>query len=517
MLDFTKETFAVFVCSTTGDGVPPNESTAFRDALVENDLVVPDTCSLSVLALGDNAYPHFCRAGAIFDNLFHQNRLLPLVQIDQEDWPVIDAWIHSVSTALTARISNHTVSTLHDYLPSAIQKYASTMHTHQRHTRNNPFEATVISRRLLSTPKSGRDDDKEVVRVEFDITDSGIRYSAGDALAVVPNNNLDHVQRLLLAMASNGDEMVQVRDRNDFLQFEHALLQHLDISTVTAELLVSLRDRSLQSAETTLAEKLLNGQAFSEYGKSYASEREVFDALSDFISARLSAQDLVTVLKPLHARYYSISSTPITSPDTIATTVDVLRYTSLNIQRQGVASTYLQDRVNLNQTKVCIFLTNNPNFRLPKDGTKPIIMIGPGTGIAPFIAFMQERIACDAAGANWIFFGCRHSTQDFVYKEQLLQWSETGVLNLRTAFSRDQLRKIYVQERMRECDRQLWELIEEGAHIYVCGDGRHMAGDVDDTLCKIVEQYGEKSEEEAKEFLESLSQKKRYQRDVWIS
>lgn len=526
ILDLTRETFVVFVCSTTGDGVPPNEAAAFRDALVSRDVVLPQQCRHSVLALGDKAYPHFCRAGAIFDSLFgDSSRMLPCVNVDQEDWSVINTWISDLTAAISKELSRRTLNETHDYLNAAIDKYASALENNVDacYTRNNPFLATVTAKRLLTAPRTGAPDEKEVVRVEFDISGSSMKYESGDALAVVPENNPEHVTLLLRAMASNGDELVRLSDKADPMEFEAALSTSLDIATVKPDLIAALGRRCEQESERELAEKilgydpLLGGDGITEFGKAYAAKREVFDVLNDFVTASMSPQQLTSVLRPLHARYYSISSTPVTSPDVIATTVDVLRYSSLNIERQGVASTYLRERCKMDSTKVPVFISKNPNFRLPKDDEKPIIMIGPGTGLAPFVAFVEERIARNASGENRLFFGCRHEKQDFLYRDELASFAADGCLKLHTAFSRDGKEKVYVQHQMKEYAEELWQLIDGGAHVYVCGDGGRMAGDVDRTLCNIVGECGSMSEEDAAAYLEQMSEQKRYQRDVWVS
>lgn len=482
--------------------------------------------SIAILALGDRSYPHFCRAGAIFDNLLPGNRLLPRVDINQEDWPRIKNWMQNIESALADAMSTAPPSHLPDYLTGSINKYAaSTCHVDVRYTRRNPFLASITLRQDLTVAMSPVSDPKEVVRIQFDISGSDMRYQVGDALCVVPRNNPDHVTRLLLSLASNGDEMVRINDYSDPVQFEIALTEALDISTIKPELVATLARRCDQAIEYDLGVKILgydvrmeNGVGVSAFGKAYLEEREVFDILSDFVSASISAHELVKVLRPLHARYYSISSTPVTSPNAIDITVDVLRYSSLDVERQGVSSTFLKDRCRVNDTKVALFITKNPNFRLPNDLCRPIIMIGPGTGVAPFVAFVEERIARDATGENVLFFGCRHAKQDFLYRERLLQYNDMGHLQLHTAFSRDSAKKIYVQQRILEHGEQLWSLIhDKSAHIYVCGDGGNMARDVDATLCNIIMQYGCMNKEDADNFIANLSNSKRYQRDVWVS
>lgn len=532
VVDFTKERFVAIACSTTGDGVPPNEAADFREALVDRDVVMPENCCFSVLALGDRAYPHFCRAGVIFDELFGENRLLERVDIDQEDWQDIDEWIDNFTAAVEKSIdANSDEAELdEDYLKAAMVKYAEASQNQEgRYSRNEPFMATLVNQELLTAPRTGAPDDKEVIRVEFDISGSGIQYDVGDAVGVVPLNNSEHVTRLLLGMASGGDEMIRITDKGELTKFEHALTEKLDIRHAKPELVQLLAQRARDDVELQLAEKVLgydaanpdvaerNSSTVTAWGKQYLAEREVFDVLGDFVTSRLSAQELTDSLRPLHARYYSISSTSRVTPDTIAATVDVMRYETLNVEREGVASTFLKDRCKVNKTKVGVFISKNTNFRLPTDDDRPIIMIGPGTGIAPFIGFIEERIDQGARGENWLFFGCRHEKQDFLYGKQLKDYADSGKLRLQTAFSRDGPEKVYVQHKMAKCAKDMWRLLEGEAHIYVCGDGGKMAEDVDAELQRIVQEQGHMSVVEATDYLTNLSDSKRYQRDVWVS
>lgn len=527
VLDLTKERFLTLVCSTAGDGVPPNEAADFRDALVARDIVMPPGCRFAVLALGDRSYPHFCRSGIMFEELFGENRFLERVDIDQEDWPEIDDWIDAVVKAVSEAPEGEQPD--EDYLRGAMAKYAAAMENQGAcYTRNEPYMATLVRQDLLTAPRTGRKDEKEVVRVEFDITGSGLQYELGDAVGVVPLNNSEHVLRLLQGMACDGLDTVTVTEKSDPVKFEDALTEKLDIRYVKPELVHALVQKATDASETELAAKILgydvkgianhSSSSVTEWGKQYLADRDVLDVLGDFVSANLTPQELTDVLRPLHARYYSISSSSATMPDTIAATVDVLRYLTLETPREGVASTFLKDRCKVDETKVGVFVSKNTNFRLPMDNSKPIVMIGPGTGIAPFIGFVEERLHEAASGANWLFFGCRHETQDFLYGDRLKEYAANGALTLKTAFSRDGPRKVYVQHRMAECAEDLWQLIDkDGAHIYVCGDGGKMAEDVDAELRRIAGKHGNMSIREVENYVSSLTEAKRYQRDVWVS
>lgn len=585
-VDFAKEPNVLLICSTTGDGVPPNEAEDMMDALRAGSVNFHASLRYGVLALGDRSYPHFCRGGIIFEELLtKESRLPPALDrgdVDQEDWDAINAWIESFMKCIPANgiqqtysrqfsidrepCEDSTVSTClqdtvnEDYLRSSIEKYASNLDDAggaARFSRHEPYMAGLISRTPLTTPVSLspgsnsqanttvlRDDVKEVVRIEFDIADSGIRYKSGDSIGVMPKNNTITVEKLLQALAATGDEPVvlgsdamSIADAAAAtpIKLKQALEDHLDLRIVRAELIEALGIATSDVRERTKAAQLLqNGELLlsrsddavdkcttillTDTGRKYVDERDVLDVLGDFVGASLSPAEISRLLRPLTARYYSISSTPQVSPHRIAITVDVLRYVSLNIPREGVASTFLNDRTVPGESNVGIFVSKNDNFRLPQDGTKPIIMIGPGTGIAPFIAFIDERIATNAQGKNILFFGCRHESQDFLYKTKLEKLAKIDALDLETAFSRDQPEKIYVQHRMLARAREIWKLIDqEEAHTYICGDGSHMAPDVEATLSRLIQEQGQKSAAEAIAYLDSLTDRGRLQRDVWIS
>lgn len=535
VIDFTRESIVAFVCSTTGDGVPPNEATNFRDALTTTDVVLPSTTRFAILALGDRAYPHFCRAGVIFDDLLPDAcRLLPRVDVDQEDWDVIDEWIESLQSAIYDHFAKSPPTTVSsDYLRSAVDKYAVSLSSSDaRFSFQNPFLAPITYRKLLTGP-STHQDHKQVVRVEFDISSSGMDYKSGDALAIIPKNNPAHVMRLLRTLATNGDELVHLADSHDrSVTFETALSTAFDLKTVRPQLIAFLARHSASAEEVSLARRVLGYDprdpaahssnsslpALTEFGKQYISEREINDVLMDFPSAPVTVQQISDHLRPLHARYYSISSSPLKDPNTVAITVDVIRYETGSAQREGVASTFLHDRCRIDDSKVGVFVSKNDNFRLPTNHSKPIIMIGPGTGIAPFIAFLEEREANGATGSNWLFFGCRFEKQDFLYADELLDFAGRGFLKLFTAFSRDGPEKVYVQDHIRSNGAKLWDLInQQEAHIYICGDGTKMAGDVDRALRETFSLHGNMTFEDATAYLQKLAEDKRYQRDVWVS
>jgi sulfite reductase (NADPH) flavoprotein alpha-component len=543
-VDFSRETHLLLVCSTTGDGVPPNEAEDFRDALCDSSVRFRAGLKFGVIALGDSGYPHFCRGGIVVDELLAREvgvvPALKRAEVDQEDWDVITPWIQSFIAVATAGAETKPIVVAasaadDDYLDAALEKYAiSVDESAVRYTRNEPYHARVVTKTQLtvaSTLSACQRTDKAVIRVEFDIANSGIIYKAGDALGVIPRNNPESVEKILLALAANGDELVSLGGAGDIssavsrvpVQLMQALTDMLDLKTVRAELLQALVSATSDQSERDFAAKLVDATGhLTGFGKSYTETKEVVDVLSDFVGARLSPAEVARLLRPLTARYYSISSTPVVSPDRIAITVDVLRYVTSNTPREGVASTFLNDRVAVSRDEsVGIFVSRNENFRLPADRSVPIIMIGPGTGIAPFIGFLNERLAFNAnglSGRNVLFFGCRHAAQDYLYSKELKEMAARGDLDLVTAFSRDQPEKIYVQDRLRQRSTDIWNLIDErGAHVYICGDGRHMAPDVDRMLLSIVAERSNRSDFEAAAYMKKLADGGRIHRDIWVS
>lgn len=592
-INFAREHALLLVCSTTGDGVPPNEARDFRDALQQAEVAMPTTLKYAVLAMGDKGYPHFCRGGIIFDELLRESTstpsCVPRGDVDQEDWDVITPWVESFIEYVLQNVdaygtANDTIqaSNVHDqlkgdpptsnghaplpdvigtnsghdeydYLVSAMAKYAESLEDSAgavRYTRNEPYFARLTSRSDLTCASKGGlapgELPKHVIRVELDIEGAGIKYSAGDALGVVPRNNPDAVERLLRTIACSGDELVSPSSfvgsgpesptpgilsaaTAPPVKLKAALEESVDLRVVRAELLHALLKATTDATEKTRLEELLGvpsgepshtppSPSGDAAWKKYAEERDVVDVLSDFPSATLSPAELVNLMRPLTARYYSISSSPVVSPDRVALTVDVLRYMTLSTPREGVASTFLNDRVAIGQDPVGVFISRNDNFRLPQDSSRPIVMIGPGTGIAPFIAFLDERTNANATGRNILYFGCRHERSDFLYADRLQDLERRGELELHTAFSRDQAEKIYVQHRLRENSSETWKLLDEdNAHVYICGDGARMALDVDAELRRIVRIEGGMTTEQASTYLEQLAERGRLQRDVWVT
>lgn len=531
-VDFAREHMLLVVCSTTGDGVPPSEAESFRDSVRTQEIELPSSLPFALLALGDSRYLHFCRGGVIFEELLRnatgKSPVIPRVDIDQEDWSDVLRWAIATRKAVNelARCVTTSDDAVHeDYLADALRAHAERSNSAVlRYSRTNPYVATLTKREsLCATPNRRIVDMKNVIRVELAVDPCKLPYMAGDALGVLPKNNAEAVAQALKLLAANGDEVVLLDGANsEPVSLEMALTERLDLRAIRAELVVALRNAATSAKERETADGLQvvdNGGTvtLSEAGHKYASERHVVDALSDFGSAQLQVDVFARLLRTLQTRYYSISSSPVLCHSSIACTLDVVRYVSRGVSREGVASTYLNDRVRIGD-EVCVFVSRNNNFRLPVDTDLPVVMIAAGTGIAPFMAFIKERVATHATGDNVLFFGCRYAYHDFLYADRLREWAENGSLVLHAAFSRDQEEKIYVTTRLREQRVVVWEMLQkQDAHAYVCGYGGAMARDVHDALRDVVEVGGEMTSDEAEAFLELLQTQRRYQRDVWVS
>lgn len=371
--------------------------------------------------------------------------------------------------------------------------------------KKNPFPAETIDTLILN----GEGSSKETLHLEFSLTGSGFSYEPGDALAVLPVNAPDVVKAVIQAAKLSGGEEIEVKNVGKKLLAD-ALREDYDITALSRAVLTKLAEAS-SSADL---QKLLAEDA-KEKLKEYNYGREIVDAISDFAPNGISADALVSIFRKLPPRLYSIASSPLAHPDEVHLTVAAVRYESHGRQRKGVCSTYLADLVKAGDT-VPMFIQPNKNFRLPADDATPIIMVGPGTGVAPFRAFVEHRAATEAKGKSWLFFGDQHYTYDFLYQ---LEWQDQlksgNLTRLDVAFSRDQPEKVYVQDRMIQQAKELYQWLQEGAHFYVCGDANRMASDVHQALISIVENQAGISREAAESYVEDLKKSKRYQRDVY--
>ena len=377
------------------------------------------------------------------------------------------------------------------------------------YSRKNPFPGKLTVNRLLSLHGSG----KEIRHHEISLAGSGLAYEAGDSLGVFPTNDPRLVGEILHALGATGAEEVPGPD-GAAVPLRRALTRDLAVTQPNKEFLAALAAK-LGDEDDSVVGTLLRDPMRKDDVAKYIYGMEVIDFLHAHPSVRWTAPEFVASLRRLQPRLYSISSSPRMFPEAVHLTVAAVRYDTHGRRRHGVASTHLAERVGETET-VPVFFHSAKHFRLPTDGTTPVVMVGPGTGVAPFRAYLQDRAASGATGKNWLFFGDQREKQDFLYREELEAWQAKGVLtHLHTAFSRDQEHKVYVQHRMLEHAAELWRWLEEGAHFFVCGDAQRMAKDVDAALHQVVQTASGKSEEEAAQYVEGLKKTKRYKRDVY--
>ena len=370
------------------------------------------------------------------------------------------------------------------------------------YSRKNPFPAQLAARRSLTGSGSG----KETLHFEVSLSGSDLSYEVGDSLGIFPANDAAGVNAVLSAAGLTGEEPVESAGAN----LREVLTHQVTLREPSRQLLAAILEKCPSAAELS---ELTDPEAKSVMDD-WVDGREVVDILESYPQARFTPDELVKVLRRLQPRLYSIASSPKAHPEAVHLTVAVVRYELHGRQRQGVCSTYLADRVETRP--VPVFIHSAKHFRPPEDPAVPVIMVGPGTGIAPFRAFLQEREATGATGPAWLFFGDRNRTTDFLYEEEINAWLERGVLHrLDTAFSRDQAEKVYVQHRMLENGAEIWRWLAQGAYFYVCGDAARMAKDVDDALHRIVKVEGGKTDEEAAAFVGELKKAKRYRKDVY--
>ena len=376
--------------------------------------------------------------------------------------------------------------------------------------KNNPFHAKLVDRRRLSSASSLKDTQHFSVSLDG----SGLTYKCGDSLGVFPTNNAQSVSALLKAAGFTGSESVTIPKDVSAITLKEALTNRLSLNGPTYKFVQLLHDRATDEAQkATLASRI--AEADPEKKKSWIEQHEYVDLFEEFSSAKISAQELIELQRKLMPRLYSISSAPSKYPNEIHLTVAVVRYETNGRKREGVCSTYLADRAQFNTPEVPVFVAHS-HFGLPADDSVPVIMVGPGTGVAPFRSFVMDRATRGAKGRNWLFFGDQRKDHDFLYADEWADYLKSGALTrLDLAFSRDQAEKIYVQDRMRENAAELWKWISEGAYFYVCGDAKRMAKDVDAALHQIVSEYGKMSPEAAIDWVKQFKKDGRYQRDVY--
>jgi sulfite reductase (NADPH) flavoprotein alpha-component len=495
----------LIVTSTWGDGDPPDNATEFWKSLAAESAPKFEGLAYSVLALGDRNYSDFCGAGRKFDErlaALGARRVLPRIDCDVDYETAAAQWITAIWPALPkgAGERERPAEPITSVVPTASASAATSA---ARFSRTNPFPARLITNRLLNAPGSA----KETRHIEISLEGSGLEYEVGDALGVLPRNCEELVAEILRVGGWKESTQVSTPDGQS-IALREALLTKFDLRKPTSALVDAI-------AKTEGCERIVNLLSPEKDAlKEYLAQREVIDLLCEYSSFRPDAAEFAKLLGKIQPRLYSISSSLRAFPGQVHLTVGIVRYETCGRKRKGLCSTFLADRVSADGT-VPVFVQPSHGFKLPKNPATPIIMVGPGTGIAPFRAFLHERKAAGAPGKNWLLFGDQQAACDFLYRDELESFRTSGLLNrLDLAFSRDQAEKIYVQNRMLENAAELYRWLEDGAHFYVCGDAKRMAKDVDAALHKVVELAGQTADEAAA-YIQKLKSEKRYQRDVY--
>ena len=488
-----RESFVSLVISTHGEGDPPDDAELFHEFLMSNKAPKLDDLKFAVLALGDSSYVNYCQTGRELDSRLKElgaEQILPIVECDLDYEDPASRWSQDVIKSLPDELASAAeVSRLHAVKPVA------------PYDKHRPFGAEVLTNQKITGAQSSKD----VRHVELSLEGSGLSYEPGDSLAVIADNPPQLIEELLAALGFTGDEEVTIKDST--IPIRDALRTELEI---TAPSLAFLKSYADLAGSEELLELLESGRQLAEY----LDKRQIIDIVREF-PATLSPADFAGVLRKLMPRSYSIASSPLANPDEVHLTVSAVKYQAFGTEHWGAASTMLSDRI-AEGDKVSVFVDANPRFRLPADGQTPIIMIGPGTGVAPFRAFVEQRAELGASGKNWLFFGDRTFHSDFLYQLEWQRFLKRGILQrMDVAFSRDQADKIYVQDRIREHAADVWAWLQQGAVLYVCGDAKQMAGDVHDALIDVLVTQADYVAESAEDYLKDLRRAGRYQRDVY--
>lgn len=487
----------LIVVSTHGEGDPPDNAITFHEFLHGKRAPKLEELRFSVLSLGDSSYEFFCQTGKEFDQRLEElggERIAARVDCDLDfDEPAAE-WLDSVLSGLSEASAGAAPSQETAAAPAAESDYS----------RTNPFHAEVLE----SINLNGRGSNKETRHLEISLEGSGLTYKPGDSLGVYPQNDPKLVDDLIAALGWNADETITINKQGDVRSLRDAFLSHYEITVLTKPLLEKI-------AQLTGVDELHDLIGDSEKVKAYIHGRDLLDLVEQYGPFGVSPQAFADVLRKMPARLYSIASSLEANPDEVHLTIGAVRYNANGRDRSGVCSILCAERLQPGDT-LPVYIQHNDNFKLPEKAETPVIMIGPGTGVAPFRSFMQEREESGAEGKAWMFFGDQHFVTDFLYQTEWQKWLQSGVLTkMDVAFSRDTAEKVYVQHRMQESSKELFQWLEEGAAVYVCGDEKNMAHDVHHTLIDIIEKEGQMSREQAEQYVADLQQQKRYQRDVY--
>lgn len=501
-----KETRLAIITSTHGEGDPPDNALELHEFLAGRKAPKLTDIRYAVLALGDSSYEYFCQTGKDFDERLKALGATPLLErvdsdVDYDD--TAEAWIDRLLEKLSQESAPQQPMGTSGISPlGGARTGAKAEPQAARYDRKNPYPAELLDRVCLN----GRGSSKQVYHAELSLEDSGLHYEPGDSVGVYVQNDERLVDKLITSLSLSGTEAVDIAGESHSLR--DAFTHQLELTRLTRPTV----DRWAQLSESReLIERVKDHRGLMGWMRG----RDLLDLIQDYPIKGLDAQTLVSQVRKLPPRLYSIASSQAAVEDEVHLTVAAVRYQAHGREREGVASTWLADRL-AEDAQAPVFIDTNKNFKLPENPDAPIIMVGPGTGIAPFRAFMQEREIQAQGGKNWLFFGDRNFQTDFLYQSEWLQWRKRGLLNrIDVAFSRDRERKIYVQQRIREAAKELWAWLEDGAYFYVCGDATAMAPDVNEALLDVIMHQGDLTRERAEEYLRDLTKSKRYQRDVY--
>lgn len=490
--DLAKVERLLVVVSTWGEGDPPDSATSYYETFMGDSMPQLPGLSFSVCALGDTSYEHFCKIGKDVDARLASlgaNRVYDRAECDVDYQATFDKWLSAALAAFPKPAAAAASAVAAGVLPTVVG-----------YDKEHPYSATILEKVVLN----GTGSSKETLHIEISLEGSGLTYDPGDALGVYPANRAADIDAVLAATGLNANAKLGEKTLAEALRID------FDITTLAP----LIADKYNQVVGNKNLQALLDQEGRVDL-KAWIDGRQLIDLLETYPHKKWTPETFTSLLRKLTPRLYSIASSIRKHENEVHLTVAAVRYHTHGRERIGVCSCYLADDVEVGDS-VPVFFHHNQNFRLPESDSTPVIMVGPGTGIAPFRAFIEERAAREAKGKNWLFFGDQHFSYDYLYQLEWLDYLNDGVLTeLSLAFSRDQKEKIYVQQRLRERGAEVWSWLESGAHFYVCGDATRMAKDVHQALLDLIAEHGKKTPAEAKEYLDALRKAKRYQRDVY--
>ncbi|MUP37519.1 assimilatory sulfite reductase (NADPH) flavoprotein subunit [Labilibaculum euxinus] len=492
--DLKKEKYLFLIVSTHGEGEAPIQAEDLYEYVHgKRAPKLPDT-KYAVLALGDKTYKKYCQTGIDFDLAFTKlgaQAILPVQTSDVAYEEVAEQWIEKVTGELKSLVPKVIAST----------QSASASVPKKKFNRANPYYAEVLEKVRITTT----DSEKEIYHVEISLENSGIEYTAGDSIGILPNNPIDLMDLIIDKLEDDPERIVTIDEKE--ISLFRALQNKLEITVLNREVL----EKYKAITQNKDLELLLNNEDELE---NYLHGADAYDLLEDY-PGEITSDQFLSTLRVLYARLYSISSGPKANPEEVHITIASVRYNRKKRDRNGACSSYITDEINVGD-HLPIYIDKNESFRLPDDENKPLIMVGAGTGVAPYRSFLQEREQNKAKGKSWLFFGNQRFKKDFLYQLEWQKFLKKGILQkLDVAFSRDQEEKAYVQHRLKENGKEIFQWLENGAHFYICGDKKYMAKDVQTSLLEIIQNEGGITPEKAEEYLKNLKREKRLLLDVY--